>query len=142
MKNESMTIFGNGEQKRAFSYIGDVAPAIARSICCRRAYGEIFNVGADTPYTVNHLAAKIAEVFAVELKVKYLEPRNEVEEAYSDHAKARKILNVIPKTSLGDGLRLMAEWVKQHGVRKSKEFKNIEVHTNLPPSWTTRTTKP
>ena len=45
------TIFGNGEQVRAFSYIDDVAPIIARGPLKLRARNEIFNVGADVPYS-------------------------------------------------------------------------------------------
>ena len=135
MQNQPMTIYGNGEQKRAFSYIGDVAPAIARSIKIREAYGQIFNVGADVPYTVNELARQVARVFGVEPKLTYLDRRNEVEIAYSDHSKAKKILAAEPKTSLEVGLKKMAEWAKRHGARKSKDFDHIEVPINLPPSW-------
>lgn len=49
MQGRPLTVFGNGEQTRAFSYIGDVAPVIARSVFVPDAYGEIFNVGADEP---------------------------------------------------------------------------------------------
>lgn len=49
------TIFGNGEQVRAFSYIDDVAPIIARGHLNLRARNEIFNVGADVPYTATGL---------------------------------------------------------------------------------------
>ncbi|MDD5671723.1 MAG: NAD-dependent epimerase/dehydratase family protein, partial [Candidatus Omnitrophica bacterium] len=55
MQNQPMTIFGDGDQKRAFSYIGDVAPVIARSIQNPKAWNQIFNVGADVPFTVNFL---------------------------------------------------------------------------------------
>src|SRR3954471_22651876 len=55
LKGEPFTVFGDGEQTRAFSYIGDVAPAIARSVEVPAAYNETFNIGGDTPYTVNTL---------------------------------------------------------------------------------------
>ena len=135
MQNQPMTVYGDGEQKRAFSYIGDVAPAIAQSIEIREAYGQIFNVGADIPYTVNELAHQVARVFGMEPKITYLDRRNEVEVAYSDHRKAKKILAAEPRTSLETGLKKMAEWAKRHGARKSKDFDHIEVPINLPPSW-------
>eukprot|EP00434_Breviolum_minutum_P020863 symbB.v1.2.018403.t2/scaffold1435.1/size118962/8 len=56
---QPMTIFGNGEQVRAFSYIDDVAPIIARGPLNLRARNEIFNVGADVPYTVNEWQSPI-----------------------------------------------------------------------------------
>src|SRR4029079_5028428 len=53
MMNERLTVFGDGKQTRAFSYIGDVAPIIARSVEVKEAYNQVFNVGADQPYSVN-----------------------------------------------------------------------------------------
>ena len=52
MQGQPMTIFGDGSQTRAFSYIDDVAPIIARSVDVPAAYNQVFNVGADQPYTV------------------------------------------------------------------------------------------
>jgi len=135
MQGLPMTIFGNGEQKRAFSYIGDVAPIIARSIYTSKAYGEVFNIGADTPYTVNHLAKEVAKAFGVEPKMNYLDARNEVEEAYSDHSKVKKFFAASPNISLKEGIERMAIWARKHGARKTKAFENIEVPINLPPSW-------
>ncbi len=135
MQSKSMTVFGDGNQKRAFSYIGDVAPAIARSIDIPAAYNQIFNIGADVPYTVNHLAQEVAKVFGVEPKLQHLDRRNEVDEAYSDHSKAKKILDAESRISLSEGLRRMGDWAKKHGARQSKEFGNIEIPVNLPPSW-------
>lgn len=135
MQNQPMSVFGDGNQKRAFSYIGDVAPAIARCINVPQAYNQVFNVGADVPYTVNHLAEEVAKAFDVKPEIRHLEARNEVYEAYSDHKKARDILGVKSETPLSEGIQRMAVWAKKHGARKSKEFKNIEVPINLPPSW-------
>src|ERR1700746_1577288 len=56
LQGKPMTIFGDGEQRRAFSHISDVAPIIARCIERRPAYNRVFNIGADVPYSVNVLA--------------------------------------------------------------------------------------
>jgi len=135
MKNEPMTIFGDGNQKRAFSYISDVAPAIARSIDVKEAYNQIFNVGADVPFTVNALADHVAAAFQVEPRVTYLDARNEVYEAYSEHFKMKKIFGTAKTVPLEKGIKRMADWAKEHGARESKEFTNIEVPVNLPASW-------
>jgi UDP-glucose 4-epimerase len=135
MQGQPMTVFGDGTQKRAFSYIGDVAPIIAESIENEAAYNEVFNVGADVPYTVNTLAKQVARSFGVEPDITHLEARNEVHEAYSDHAKAQQILDAGTGVSLEEGLDRMAAWARDHGVRSSQEFENIEVPINLPPSW-------
>ncbi len=138
MKKEPMTIFGDGNQKRAFSYIHDVAYPIARSIGISQAYRQVFNIGADTPYTVHFLANEVAKAFGVQPELQYLPKRNEVDEAYSDHTKAKKILSAQPRVTLQQGIARMTTWAKKHGARKSKEFHDIEIRKNLPPSWATR----
>ncbi len=135
MQGLPMTIFGDGTQKRAFTHIDDVAPVIARSMNVSKAYNQVFNIGADQPYTVNFLAEEVAKAFNVQPRITYLDPRNEVLEAYSDHEKARVILGAKPKVSLDRGLKKMAEWAQKHGARKSQEYKNIELTVKLPPSW-------
>ncbi len=135
MQGQPMTIFGDGSQKRAFSYVDDVAPVIARSIKEPKAYNQVFNIGADEPYSVNALAEAVAKAFNVKSSIKHLEQRNEVQEAYSDHEKARLVLGAKPSISLEAGLQKMAVWAQKHGARKSQEFKNIEVSIKLPPSW-------
>jgi UDP-glucose 4-epimerase len=135
LKGESMTIFGDGEQQRAFTHISDVAPVIAESVDVPAARNEILNVGADVAFTVNHLARVVAEAMGCECRVKHLEPRNEVKLAFSDHSKADRIFGKKPKLSLEEGIRRMAQWVKVHGARESSVFKDIEIMKNLPTSW-------
>ena len=108
---------------------------IARSIKEPKAYNQVFNIGADEPYSVNALAEAVAKAFNVKSSIKHLEQRNEVQEAYSDHEKARLVLGAKPSISLEAGLQKMAVWAQKHGARKSQEFKNIEVSIKLPPSW-------
>src|SRR5262249_1276904 len=55
-----LTVFGDGLQTRAFSHVDDVAPVIARAPLVQAAAGEVFNIGADTPYTIVQLAEEIA----------------------------------------------------------------------------------
>lgn len=130
-----MTIFGDGEQTRAFSYIGDVAPVIAQSATLEGARNQIFNVGADEPYTVNRLAEIVAEAMGVPPHTRHLAARNEVLHAFSDHTKVRRVFGSAPRIPLEEGIRRMAKWVKQHGARRSREFDNIEIEKNLPPAW-------
>ncbi len=136
LKGQPMTIFGDGEQQRAFTHINDVAPVIAAAAELPGARNEIFNVGADTPYTVNYLAKVIAEAMGFECEIKRLDPRNEVKLAFSDHGKAERVFGKAHKTCLEEGIRGMAAWVKTHGARESTVFKGIEIMKNLPASWT------
>lgn len=135
MQGKPMTIFGDGLQTRAFSYIDDVAPTIANSVNVREALGEVINIGADTPYSVKYLAEVVAQAFGEVPRIQYLPPRNEVVDAYSDHTKAERLFGRRAVVNLEEGIARMAEWVRKVGARKSQEFENIEVRFNLPPSW-------
>lgn len=135
MTDQPLTVFGDGTQTRAFSYIKEISGIIAEAPKNKKAYGEVFNVGADTPYSVNQLVEEIGELFKVKPKVSYLEARNEVLHAYSTHDKVREFFPGSPTFTLKEGLAKMAAWAKEHGPRASKEFGEIEIERNLPPSW-------
>ena len=135
MQGQPLTVFGDGEQSRAFSYIADVAPIIARSVDVPAARNQIFNVGADTPYTVNQLATVVMDAMGVHLALHHLPARNEVVHAYSDHSKAQRIFGTQPPVSLEEGIARMAAWAKSAGPRHSRYFGEIEIARNLPPSW-------
>ncbi len=135
MHGEPMTLFGDGLQTRAFTYIDDVAPHIANCVNIPETYGQIINIGADKPYTVKHLAEVVARAFGQEPHIQHLPPRNEVVHAYSDHAKARQLFGQDATVDLEEGVERMAVWAQKVGMRQSQEFENIEVRRNLPPSW-------
>jgi UDP-glucose 4-epimerase len=90
MKGEPMTIFGDGQQQRAFTHISDVAPVIAKCVEVPAARNETFNVGADVPCTVNQLARTIANMMSAQCRVDHLAPRHEVKVAFCDHHKAEQ----------------------------------------------------
>lgn len=135
LKGQPMSIFGDGSQTRAFSHVDDVAPIIARSPLVEAARNQVFNVGADTPYSVKTLAEEIAAAFQVPCQTNHLEARNEVVHAFSDHAKVQRIFTPPPAIPLREGLQRMAAWVKSRGPASPVQFDNIEIERNLPPSW-------
>jgi len=135
LQEKPMTIFGDGTQMRAFSYIGDVAPIMVESVENPDAYNEVFNIGADIPYSVNDLSSQVAKAMGVEANIIHLPPRNEVLNAYSSHAKVRKTFGDRSLVSLDEGLSGMAHWVKHHGARSSQKFSNIEIGKNFPQAW-------
>lgn len=135
MGGKPLTIFGDGNQTRAFSYIDEVAIPIAKSVSIPEAYNQVFNIGADQPYTVNELARVVARHFGENPDIRYLNARKEVLHAYSDHSKAHRIFQNGSAVSLDEGIGKMAEWAKRRGSRKSKEFKNIEIARNIPDGW-------
>lgn len=136
MHDQPMTIFGDGKQTRAFTYISDMAPVIARSVEREASYNQIFNIGADKPYTVLELAEQVAKVMGVAPNIRHLDARKEVVHAFSTHDKIRKYFaDLIKDVPLEEGLRRMAAWARTVGSRESKRFEGIEVSKNMPPSW-------
>jgi len=135
LQGQPMTVFGDGTQSRAFSYIRDMTPILAEAVSTPAAYNKVFNIGADTPCTVNTLTEAVARAMGVSLKVVHLPARNEVWHAYSSHNRVRGVFGVRPVTSLEAGLSHMARWVKDHGARSSHGFQDIEVMKNFPRAW-------
>ena len=135
LQGRPMTIYGDGTQTRAFSYIDDVAPLMAEAIDAPASWNQTFNVGADQPYSLLQLATAVAKAMGVAPEVSHLEARHEVQHAHSTHDKARSTFGARPQTSLDEGLARMAAWVREHGARTSAAFESIEVTKNLPASW-------
>ena len=135
LQGKPMSVFGDGSQTRAFSYIRDMSPVMADAITTPAAYNQIFNIGADQAYSVNELAEQVARAMGVEPQITHLSARNEVLHAYSAHDKIDAVFGKRGRTGLPEGLARMAEWVRQHGARTSKKFENIEVTKNFPRAW-------
>lgn len=135
MLGKPMTIFGDGTQTRAFSYISDVAPYIARSVSVNAAKNTIINIGADKPYSILELAETIAKALGKKKEIKFLPARHEVVDAHSDHSRAKEIFSIKKTTPLYEGIERMVKWSLGVGPISPKPFKNVEVLKNLPPSW-------
>lgn len=137
MQGKPLTIFGDGSQTRAFSYIDDVAPHIAKCVEIKEAYNEVFNIGGDVDYSVKQLAEEVTKAMNLSQPIRFLEARNEVQHAYSDHSKSKKVFGINDNdfVSLSNGLQKMAAWAKKTGIKKSKKFDNIEIIEKLPKIW-------
>jgi len=135
LQGQPMSVFGNGLQTRAFSHVDDVAPLIARGPLTPAAINQVFNVGADTPYTVLSLAEEVARAFERPCAVKHLPARNEVVHAFSDHSKVRAAFAPPASIDLRTGIRRMADWVKGRGPATPVRFSDIEIRQKLPAGW-------
>ncbi len=131
-----LSIFGDGEQTRAFTYIGDIAPILARAPDVPEARGRVFNIGADIPHSVNSLADVVRRAMgAPEHPIRHLDARDEVKHAWSDHSNVRTVFGAAAVTDLENGVRRMADWAKEAGLRPRAVFEDIEILRGLPESW-------
>ena len=140
---EPLTIFGDGAQTRAFSFIDDVAPYIARAPLIAGARNEVFNVGADHAFSLNELASAVAVAMGVpDASVRHLPARKEVLHAVASHAKLACVFQPTAPVPLASGLAKMAAWAAQerktNGDFTSIVFEDIEVSKSMPPSWTVK----
>ena len=142
MQGLPLTIFGDGTQTRAFSYIDDVAPAIAASPDIRATSGEVYNIGADQPHSVLKLAHVVGHAFGVEPEITFLPKRNEVLHAYASHDKAHQAFGLGDGTPLEVGIGRMTEWARNVGPRSTVEFENVEVWKNFPAGWESAVSRP
>jgi len=135
LQNQPCTIFGDGTQTRAFTHVSDVAPLIARSVGVEAAYGEVFNLGADVPVSVNDLAAAVQRAMGRDCGTKHLPALEEVRNAFSSHGKCEKVFGHKAMVGLDDGLKRMADWVNTVGARRTKPFEHLEITEGLPGVW-------
>ena len=135
LSGQPMTIFSDGMQTRAFSYVDNVASTIARSVDVPEARNEVFNLGADTPHTVREVAELVARSFRIEPRFIFLPARKEAVQAYAQHDKARHIFGNSAEVPLEEGIERMARWARAHGARVTPPFAKIEITRNIPPVW-------
>lgn len=135
MQNKPITIYGNGDQTRAFTYISDVAPIIAESINISEARNQVFNVGSDNVYSINALSELVSKAMGVSKHVVYLPPRKEVQHVYCSHEKIQRIFGHKPTVGIEEGLKRTAEWARIIGPRRKIDLKTVEISKNLPLNW-------
>lgn len=135
LQGRPMTIFGDGTQTRAFSYIDDVAPVIAEAIDVPGARNQVFNVGSDEPVSLNDLAGHVAAAMGTDRTVAHLAPRREVAHIHAAHDRLRRVFGDRPSTPLAGGLAAMAGWARTWGARAGRPFEGLEIERHLPESW-------
>lgn len=135
MQDKPLSVFGDGLQTRAFSYVGDIVPALVGCIDMPQTRSEVYNVGGDTAYTVKDLAHAILRIAGKKGELQHLPARQEVLHAYSDHSKVHQTFGLGQQTSFEVGLERMWRWAESLGPQEQTRFSGIEVERNLPPSW-------
>lgn len=135
LQGEPVTIYGDGTQTRAFSYIDDVAPHIARSVTMPETINEVINIGADKPYTVLELAETMLKEMDSSVGMVFFPERKEVKHAYSDHSKAKKLFNIKDSVTLEEGIKQMIDWTKEVGPLEPTRYDDIEIIRNMPAAW-------
>ncbi len=112
LRNENITIYGDGSQTRSFSYVEDTVTGII-SLMNSTEY-DVFNIGNPNEMTVGQLAEKIIELTDSTSEIKYLElPNDDPKQRKPDITKAKTKLNWEPKVNLDEGLAKTITWVEE-----------------------------
>ena len=134
MNDQPMTIFGDGEQKRAFSYIEDTLEPLYRAGVQENCSREIINLGGMKHYTINEANAVLREVIGEGDKV-YREKRHEVKDAHPTWEKSVQLLDYNDSYSLREGLAEMWEWAQQQPNRERKFWETYEIEKGIYEYW-------
>ena len=107
---EPVTIFGDGEQSRDFTYVENVVDATLRAAAAGGASGRIFNVAAGSPASVNAVADAIGRILGRPVERRFAPPRpGDIRDSWADVSEARETLGYEPSVELEEGLRRTIE---------------------------------
>lgn len=110
-EGEPITVFGDGQQQRDFSYVDDIARGTVAAI---KPLGyEVINLGGDRPVTLNSLIEQIAKLVGREPIIQRKPPHPaDVPATWADVRKAKRLLDWTPQVPLEEGLRRTVEWYR------------------------------
>lgn len=119
LQGQQPIIYGDGRQRRCFSFVQDVLSVITKLLDAKVQHGEVFNVGPDeNPVTINQLAESIAALLDFDLKPEYHAARPcEIHAAYCSSNKIRRRFGYKTKTTLEEGLWTIIDYVRKRGTR-------------------------
>tara|TARA_Y100000310_G_scaffold250097_2_gene256246 strand:+ start:332 stop:1330 length:999 start_codon:yes stop_codon:yes gene_type:complete len=115
---KQLPVYGDGLQKRDFTYIGDIVDALIPAMNIDSGF-NIYNIGNDNPRNVNELIDLLSKYLEKPAKKEFEEPKpTDPTETRADISKAKNELGYSPKTSLDEGVRLFVEWFKEYEEKK------------------------
>lgn len=135
LEGKPFTIFGDGNQTRAFSPVATVSQIIAETIDRPDVWNKTFNVGSDRVMSVKALAEMIAAIAEVPCKIEYLPERKEASHAHMIHSTCRKYFGHVLEPDIEDVLAEMIHEARTNGFKPMQDGPAIEVERGLPESW-------
>ena len=136
MNGDDMTILGDGEQTRAFSFIDDTLEPMWKVGIQDNCSKEIINIGGTKFYTIKEANNILREVIDAG-DIVHLEPRHEVKDAHPTWQKSVELLGYEDKTTLYDGLKQMWEWAQKQPMRDRFVWGEYEIDKGIYEYWKT-----
>jgi len=116
-KEESLVINGNGNQKRNFIFVEDLANASLLAVSSSKAINKILTIASEKSISINELANVIKHVFNKNIKIKYNDegPRKDDYKGFVENIEPTfKLLQWRPKIELQEGIRKYVEWYNNY----------------------------
>jgi UDP-glucuronate decarboxylase len=115
LKNEPLTIYGNGQMTRSFCYVTDQVTGLMRLMLQDNMNGEIMNLGNTQEITIEDLVKMIKEMSKTKSEIKYqakpgYDLKDDPQRRVPEIAKARKLIDFEPKVSLTEGINRTLSW--------------------------------
>lgn len=115
LKNESPTIYGDGEQSRDFTYVDNVVDANLLAARAKQTKGEVINIACGEAVTVNEIIDMINELLGKNIKSIYADPRpGDVKHSLADISLAKKLLGFKPEVTFREGLQKAIDWYREN----------------------------
>lgn len=111
LRNESPIIYGDGEQTRDFTHVGNIIAANLHVLSHPNASGQVFNIAMGQANSINQLAAHLADMTGVSRRPTYASPRaGDIRHSHADVTKAAEVIDFRPQISFVEGLRRSVDW--------------------------------
>ncbi|MCX5397191.1 NAD(P)-dependent oxidoreductase [Streptomyces sp. NBC_00102] len=138
MRGEPITVYGDGSQRRSFTYVHDIAGCFLDAADNPRHWNRVINVGSQQPCTVLEMAHAARVAMGVpDHPIRHLDTRDEVHAAYTSSELARTLLGDWKDTPLADGLATTATWARTHGPVQPCSTLTLETDPDTQPEWYT-----
>jgi UDP-glucose 4-epimerase len=137
LNGEPMTIFGDGEQTRSFSFIDDSLEPLFKAAILPEASKEIINLGGVEEVSINQASKILCKVIGEDIDVQHLEGRHEVKHSIPTYQKSIDLLGFEYKTTMHSGLTQMWEWAKKQPMRDRFEWSEYELDKGIYSYWKT-----
>lgn len=135
LNNQPITVYGDGEQTRAFTYVDDILPCLWNAGVDSRARNQRINLGGKKEISLNVAAQLVKEITGTSQEIIHLEPRHEVKHAWCTWEKSVELLDYEERLTLKEGLQDMWEWAQHQPVRPKTYWKSYELEKNIYSYW-------
>tara|TARA_R110001632_G_scaffold214842_1_gene341658 strand:- start:605 stop:1591 length:987 start_codon:yes stop_codon:yes gene_type:complete len=135
INNMPMTIFGDGKQTRAFSFIDDSLEPLWNAAISSEASKQIINLGGVEEISINDVNSILCKVINEDIDVQHLESRHEVKNSIPTYQKSIDILKFKHKTTMYAGLQVMWEWAKKQPMKDRFKWPSYELDKGIYSFW-------